>query len=416
MDLTKKQSANFNKMSKAEKDNYIKNIVTKSVKIKYPTNKEESNKYQYKFWPNQPVINNEKDMVYSKPIHEKLEKIEMPLNDIFDNVELQYQDICSESIMNNVLKYLNEAMVNDKLNIHYDKNYLNILLGTNKIILGLKKKDKTNLCGIICCGIKKFKVGCETNNFADVRILCLNKSLQNKRYSEFMINGLKNILLDKNINYGIFMTNRYIPIPISKIEIFYRPLNYSKLHTIGLCTTIDKKMLDYNITKYNLKNIIPTNIVKIDMTNICDVYNLYLEYCEKFYLYRQFTYLEFVDLINNNNNSAYALIKNSQEKKICEFFVYHKCYVKYKNNFVQCAELIMYSNVSVDYTASKILNIISQVAYCEKIDILLVGNNFESESSLKDVDGYYSELNKVNYINLYNWQYTKLDQNQIGFL
>lgn len=419
LNLNKKQSINFSKMSKNEKNAYIKNIIMNSTKIKFPTNESESKLYQYKFWNNQPCIKNENEMVFSKPIYEKLEKTIIS-EDLLGKFNISYsclKDISTDNEFINFSKFLNSQMNDDKklINYVYNEDYLNLILGNNNVIIYIKYNNK--ICGTIACSISNFRIGDKVAELACVKLLCLDKNIRNNRYSETLINLLKNTLIDKDIHYGIFLTNRYVPIPNSKIELCYRPLNYSKLYSCDFYKITDKKnekkAHEYNLNKYSLKNN-KLNIVAIDNTNMEKVYNLYCSYMEKFYLYKMYTFNEFSDFLNLKNNCSYGIL--DKDKNIIDFFVFGKCLLKYTKHDINCAVLLLYSNNSIEYTPTNIINYVAQTAFNNNLDIMLLYNNFENSETLNEVDGCYLKTNILNYINLYNWQYIKLKENQIGFI
>ena len=76
----------------------------------------------------------------------------------------------------------------------------------------------------------------------------------------------------------------------------------------------------------------------------------------------------------------------------------------------------MYSNNTTEYTPHQILNLVSQAAYNEKLDMLLLFDNFDNDIVINENDGYYLKTSKNSYINFYNWQFPKIDTNQIGYL
>lgn len=398
----------FLQLSKNEKNKYIKNMIIKSTKIKFPKNETESNLYDYKFWPSQPLLNNENEMNESNFIYEKLDKVCI---EKIDHLELSNLQLSNNTMANDILKLINENNGKD-FNIIYNTEHLNLLLGSDNIIIGLKFKDK--LIGVIFGSIKDYCL-CDKNvKIGVVKFLYINKLYHGKRYSEYLINGFKNELIDKNIYYCLFTSNRYIPVPISKIDKYYRPLNYKKLCNTQFCTTKDKKIFSYNKEKYKLDQDISHLIVNINENNVDNIFNIYLEYMEKFYLYEHFSLNKLKEIIKNKHVSVYGLL--NKDNIIVDFFMYFNAKARHNNIDISYADLLFYTNVSVEYTPNKILNIISKVAHDEKNDMLILNNNLESNNVLEEVDSYYSKLNMANYIYLYNWKTPKMNLNQIGYI
>ena len=413
MNLNKKQAEQFYKLNKKEKEQYIKNIIFNQTKIKYPINEEESKKYQYKYWNTQPVINNKNDMFTSNPIHQILEKVDYTLD---NNLKLLVLDN-NESNFNKINEFLNFNMnhKNDMFNIVYNDESLTTILGNEKIFVCLQKEN--NIVGLLGASIKTFRVNDKSQKMADVRILCLDRMFRGKRYSVKLFTFLRNHLVDYNIYNAIYMTNRYIPIPNSSIDLFFRPLNYQKLYKLNLLKKCDKKQFDYNVQKYGLNYSVP-NLIKINPQNCNEekyqnLYSLYNEYMEKFNLYQQLEFNEFCDLLNLN--CTYAIVDTSNN--IIDFFTFSKSTYKFQKTKLQCARLLMYTNVSVDYTSDQILNFLSKTAFTEeKLDGLFIFNNFDNNMAVSDNDCCYNRTPSFYYINMFNWQFPKINQNQIGFI
>lgn len=413
IEFNKKQAANFYKMSKNQKNEYIKNIVINSSKFKFPTNENESKKYQYKFWNSQPCIKDKQNMIFSQPIYDKLDKIIIPTEFNFDWCIFDKQN---EKQFDELIKFVDTNMNNDDnlINYIYDKDYLEFLLGTNNLTICLKSKDK--IVGTIVSTIKNYRLGDKTCQMSFVKLMCLDKNYRGKRFCEILINLLRNCLIEKNIHHSIYLTNRYIPIPNSKLELYYRPLNFTKLYEYGFYKINDKynenKAFKYNLDKFMLKNK-NSNIIRISDDNINTIYELYCEYMQKFCLYDFMTNSEFYNWVQSKNIHVYGII---DDNNIVDFFIFNKCVLKYGKYNIPAANLLLYSNVSIEYTITNILDFISQTAFNDGAYLLLLSNNFENSNILEDVDSLYSKTNIINYINLYNWQYTELNENQIGLI
>jgi len=279
--------------------------------------------------------------------------------------------------------------------------------------LTTKYNDKIN--GTIMCSIKNMRVGDKKIEMASVKLICVKHSQRNKRFFEHLVNLLRNTLVDMNVHYGMFLTDRYIPIPNSKLDLYYRPLNFHKLYTCDFFKIDDKKNLEkaynYNKNKFSLKKK-KIDAVRVDESNIDKIYQLYCQYMDKFYLYENMSQKEFTDFANENMTFA----MKDQKDNIVDFYIFGNCSIKHSNISLKAALLLIYSNNSVEYTPTNIVEHMSQTAFEKEYDLLLLYNNFESNVCLQEVDGQYLKTGNVSYVNFYNWKYTKLNQNQIGFL
>ena len=407
MNVSKKNV--FSELSPDEKKRYIRGIVAKHDKKKYPANENDASKHDYYFWSNLPHARHVTDMFYIGEASSDSTKCQID--------EDKYGEYVTEQtsvLSNDICSFLNIHMYDKTdLKIYYNTQYLDYLTGNDKCILLLKTKEDMKIIGVLCGGIKTFRIGSDELRLADVRVMCIHKNFRNNRLAEFMMKKYINIIIDTGLNKGIYFTDVYTHIPNTKLDLYYRPINYEKIFSCRLDKTLDKKLYEYNLGKYNRIKYVLKNIVPYEKNEHFEkIYELYLEYMNKYNIYWIMDKMNFDNIVSNN--MTYILTDNDNNP--LDFFVLGKIDAKYNKTKLKVSIMLLYTNNSVKHTVNNILSTATDISKKMDIDMMMVYNNLEFDEISKETDGDYIKTNTFRYINLYNWLYPKVNQVQIGFV
>lgn len=379
------------------------NKVAKLYK-QYPITEEESKSHVYNFWNEQPIINNKQHMIMSQPINNGLEKINNDLNsfDIYRVYDFS-QDI---------IDFLNDNHTPANINIIYTKEYIEILLGLNKIAFVVKKAN--NICGVIASGLKNYVLSTTTKNIADIRIFCIDHRMRRLGITEKIMNFYRNALIDLEIYHSVIHSNRYIPHPITLISMYIRPIAYKKLFNNRVISSRD---YSYDKELYSVAdkfNEIHSFVHKFDpkIHNLNTMYQLYVEFMNKFNISQLMNVEEFSCLINSN--LTYVVM--DQDGNINDLFVLHSCQAKINNNKISAAMLILLTNISTSHTIGDILDYSSKMAHINRKYIFMTYDNFGLYDYLSDVDVPYIKSENYRFIYTYNWEHPQITSNQLGFI
>lgn len=411
----KNKVSKFNQLSNIEKKIYIKNIIKKYDAKQYPINEHTASAHEYLFWNKQPCPKKESDMFHNGSIIQNgISDVNFSGNHIdeasYANYVIEYNTLDVDEICN----FLNIHMYyKNDLKIMYNSGYIQNLLGSNIYSLILKSTDDMKIIGILGGGVKKYKVGNSELELGDVRILCVHKNYRDMGLAEYMMSKYIEKMAEISVNNGIYLTNMYTPIPNSKMELYYRPINYEKIKNSGLYRTSDKKLHEYNmekydVVKYKLDNIMPY----IEKKHSDHLYELYTEYMNKYNVYWIMDRKYFNKFLSDNHTFVFT----DKNKNPVDFVTFQKISVKYNKTLFSTALLLIYTNNSTEYLSCNILNTISYTIKEMGMDMLLLYNNFDSNVLFGEADGFYIKTNVYKYVNFYNWLYPKICTNQIGFI
>lgn len=353
------------------------------------------------FWDKQPIRKNENEMIFSRKIYDKLLKfnIESLKNSItFDTINYDDNIDLIVSFLNN------NSNNNSSLYFKYTHEYIDILIGNNKIVHIMKKKNV--VIGILICGLKKYIIGNKNITMKTGKILAISKSLRNQDYSKYLIKYSINKSIENNIYHGIIFTNKVIKTPNISSNLYYIPL--TKRYTY------DNKLVKMiNIHNTRIKNYY--NLARrMNYDDIPILYNKYNEYMDKYSIYEELTYDEFKKLLNMKNNNCYVIIDDNEE--IEDFILLHELNIKLNRLDTKSSLLLLYTNTSLNYTSNKIINIAASISLDEKYDIFMLYDNLDNHIYIDDKYNLSIKLNEIRNINLYNWEYRKLKNNEVGYI
>lgn len=384
-----------------------------------------NNQKSHTFWNNQPVSQNTINMVFSRCIKDQLDKQEVKSLGPLEFVELAANNIeeMVEFMNNNYydskVEYVkaNNAFSTKKYNMQFTPNILNIILGPNNYVLGMRLKMNNMLVGMISGFPQKYQLKDKTATCYDISLICVDKRLRCKQTCNNLIMEFYNRILEKGYKNGIYTTNREVPTPCSKISVYKRPLNPSKLYDLGYFEISDKTIVEKIIDRYTIIRKLPDNIVKMDNNMIKDIYDLYTEYMERFDLHAIYTMDELNKVLTTTGVNTYVIydktLKRNNQNKIIDFFSFYTYDIEINKTIVKSARLYLHTILSDELTARRMTEYVSIAAHVEGMDLLYLTNTMELNEVLSDVDNNYV-YDSDYYVNMYNWEIPVMKPDQIS--
>lgn len=407
--MNKSKAHLFSKLDENNKKIHIQNIINKYNSKQYPINEKASLKHNYIFWSKLPHAKKESDMFSVGQISNDNTEIEID-SEKYSEYIIEY----TNAITDELCSFINIHMYRKTdIKLYYDMTYLDYLMGNNKQIFVLKTKKDMKIAGTICGGIKTFKVGRDELKLSDVRVLCVHKNLRDNRLAELLMKTYINKMKCSQVNEGIYFSNMYTSIPNTKLDMYYRPINYSKIKNCGLYRTSDEKLHEYNEEKFTKMKYVVKNVVPYEKDKHLDkIYELYVEYMNKYNIYCVLDKTNFSNLVSNNVSYVFIDAQNNPS----DFFVLGKMNAKYNKTSLKISMVLLYTNNSTEYMTGNIMNTASSISKKLDFDMMMMYDNYSLDELTKETDGYYIKTNIFRYINLYNWLYPKVNSNQIGFI
>ena len=316
-----------------------KNYLADTNTIKSPRTEEESKGWKYNFWCDEPLNKNVCD-------------------EFKDDIKLSenYKEEFVDSISIDIVKFINQNYNNysekNRNAVVFNTEYIEWLFGKNKITYILKYKE--NICGIINAEIVDMINYGSIDKMANVNFVCTPKSERGKKLFIVLVKKIRTALSERNIKYGTFVDNVYLPKPAATIERYWRSINepekyITKIKNYGVVSdpTVENKI---NYLKNNFKrlsdDLFDMRIAKEDEYN--KIYDIYKSYISRRYKFGEiYSYEEFVHKFKNSNVvSTYVLLKKG---KIVDFISIVKTQRLVNGEFFNFGTITMYSSDQIHF-------------------------------------------------------------------
>jgi glycylpeptide N-tetradecanoyltransferase len=387
--------------------------------IRYPINEQQSEIWNYKYWKNQPVKLNKKQMLVSRSIQDKLELEDVNIASIYELVDI---DLNNDTEMNTVSEFLKSNYIENltnKFRTVYSKDLIKWSIGSTGLIIGLKLKYNGILVGTIASNIIKTQIKNKVVELGNINYLCIDSRIRQKGYAEKLMTEMKNRLINNGYNSAIFSTDRYVPTPIIRMRQFHRPLNYEKIANLSyaevnknsLSGTDKDTILSDLIDKYKITQKMPSNIIKMDLSHIEQCYKLYNSYMDRYDLHNIYTLAEFINIFSNSDLVSTYVVLGTNDK-VKDFFSFYKTESIKSNTTVKCANMLIYTLKGLDYTVRKIMDYMAIAAHTEGMDVLNGTDQMENKELFGDPNNEFLPDDYL-YYNLYNWECPQLLLGQV---
>lgn len=308
-------------------------------KKKYPRTEEESKKWIYEFWNNEPINKN-----IFEQFNDDVKLTENYKEEIVDNINLDIVKFINQNYNNYSEENRNATVFNTE--------YIDWLFGKNRITLMIKYKE--NICGIINAEIVDMINYGSIDKMANVNFVCTLKSERGGKLFIVLVKKIRTLLSNKDIKCGTFIDDVYLPKPASNIERYWRSINnpekyVSKIQNYGTVgdTMIENKI---NYLRNNYKqlsdDLFEMRIVKESEYNI--IYDIYKSYIMRRYKFGEiYSFEEFVYKFKNSNIvSTYVLLKKG---KIVDFISFVKTQRLVNGELFNFGTITMYSSEQVHF-------------------------------------------------------------------
>lgn len=389
-----------------------------------PTTLEESKLWDYTFWKTQPVTQLDTIIALPRVINSNLVKSEEVIR-MIKPYEWFRIDINNDSQMNDVVTFLNKYYVADKnknkcYNQVFTKEYLRWELGDRAYINCIMpyNTDTSKIGGVICATVREMQLFNLSTDVAYVTHMCLHPKLRDNRLTELFVQETVRQMGTLNCQIGYFTTTNYVPTPVCRSDIYYRPINYEKLYNNGFVRLDKDKMSDLPlaIAEYTV-NKAANRGVKLTEQYVEAAYELVCNYQEKYNLYEKYTLEQFIKtFLDNSVVSSYVILNSDDE--VLDFYSYVKYDVKSltkQDVTINCARMHLYT--STEITPLTIFKSAIISASLENVDMLVCTEVMENMEVVYDnVNKFLKNtmtLGSYQYYNFYNWECPELSPEQV---
>lgn len=416
----------------------------------YPTSFREAKEHKYNFWKNKPVPkvgsylsmrNGPIDKNYGKDgLYKSTEPIKVPPLEwrLLKNSEDGYDKLVNHTtLFLNKYDYIEE---NENYRPLLTPDHVRLMLGSNGEILALMYK--TTMVGVIGWCTQSIKINKNSENVTHVKFICVHPKYRQKYDKKGKLvedGGIVNALLDETLrrvcsdieqnteqntekdnNYGMFFTERFVPHPFTATRRYYRPLNYSKLlkHKFTLLEGDEKQ-----IHKRFLDSTEPAAYYhKATKDDLDSMLNVYEKYREMFNVSLNLNRNDLEILLFNPVVRTYVM-KSKSTNKVIDFVsvVLQDKQINQEKDTIRSAHLFLYT---CDREDPSLLgtNLIRLLLRDEKLDLLYVNDTNQSrdmvlsytkhpdtdsdeeEDGNKTYDMLFMKDHRKMYVNLFNYK------------
>ena len=392
------------------------------------------NKTQNTFWVNQPIFNESKTMIFSRPIQEKLANQPVDFGSTYIVSKL---DINNDQQLGEVIDFLNnnyydktipmvkanETFNTKRYSLIFNKSLFKFITGNNSTTICVRLAYNNILVGVISGYPQRYQLKNKQQELIDTTILCVDKRLRSKSITSKLLTEFRNQFTDGNLKSGIFNSNRNIPNPLCKITTYQRPLTPDRLNEMGYFDIKDKSIIHKVIDKYTIIRKLPDNIKKATPSMFNKLHALYSEYMEKFDVHAIYTVDQLQTILQNEIVSTYVIYDkkvptgNRTDADIIDFFSFYNYNTQYDMssdaNIIKSARLFIHTILSNDITTRRLTEYAAIAAHSELCNMFYITNTMELNEVLSDIDNHYS-YDSDYYVNMYNWELPSMKPEQIS--
>ncbi|AYV83552.1 MAG: N-myristoyltransferase [Hyperionvirus sp.] len=392
--------------------------------LDHPTTKEEAKNWDYKFWSNRlvPKLDEPSPLVGIIDAQLKDHIVNEPIK-MFEPYEWFKLDSNSNlgEVVTFLNKYYNADSSKDEFRPHHTAEYMKWSLGEKFKIIGIRAANKIG--AVVAVTVKKLQVFSKLVDVGDVNYLCIHPHLREKGIAPKLIDEVIRQLASEGVIVGMFATDKYIPNPFCRTELYNRPLNYERLCNAGFIKLERNVSLDKAVSTCMIQYKNKQKVIKMDHTHHKTAYNLLCTYQDRYNVYRRYTFEEFLVAFSNSNIvSTYVILNDKNE--IDDFYSFYKLayhVLKYavqpkKTNvpeFINAAYMNIYTSLNV--TQLTIFKAALLSARDEGMDIFICSDMMENLDVLFDNVSKFTKGSKYLHYNFYNMKCPEISPQQVCF-
>ncbi|ODV88861.1 hypothetical protein CANCADRAFT_57947 [Tortispora caseinolytica NRRL Y-17796] len=218
-------------------------------------------KSQHKFWKTQPVPEYDEvsKVKESGPIeHKMLEDVRKTPYELHKDFKWCEIDLDGPEL-NELHDLLNQNYVEDidsTLRFAYSHAFLRWALHPPgwkpEWLLGVRASESNRLVAFIAATPTTLIVRGETIKSVEINFLCIHKKLRSKRLAPLLIKEITRRVNLHDIWQALHTSGTIIPTPVSTCRYYHRPLNWTKLYSVGFSSlppgsTVAKMEVAYSL-------------------------------------------------------------------------------------------------------------------------------------------------------------------------
>lgn len=305
------------------------------------TDEQQKEMKDYKFWKTQPVPKFNEEIDSEGPIEVKtVEQIStepLPLLKEFEWADL---DLNTDSDREEVFKLLYENYVEDAdstFRFKYSTEFLNWALKPPGYVkewhVGVRVKGSGRLIGFIAGIPTDLRIRENLVKAVEINFICVHKKLRSKRLAPVLIKEVTRRVNLKGIFQALYTAGVVLPSPISTCRYNHRPINWSKLHSVGFSYLPEGVTKTQMVAKYalpstgKLANFRPMTAADFDQVS-----SLFTKFQRKYELIQEFTPEELrhwlvgdESIINDESKKVVFsyVVEDPQSGKITDFISFY---------------------------------------------------------------------------------------------
>jgi ribosomal protein S18 acetylase RimI-like enzyme/predicted DNA-binding protein YlxM (UPF0122 family) len=405
--------------------------------LTHPKTKEESVRWNYKYWKTQPVTQIGSNASLPKLINNQILTEIKEQSKMLQPYEWKDFDLNNATDMDEILKFINKYNVseeNSKFQYVHTKDSIKSMLSHNQhkgYIFGVTTNSSetnananTNIIGgIICYTVKRLQLFDLTKEVGTVKYIGVHPKLREKGINKMLMNEVVRRLKLLNIEIGSFKTDVYIPTPICKVEYYQRPINYKKLYETGYVKLDNVEELKTAIDDYSIHSTAKSRGVKLcdqPIDKIKQAYDILCDYQDKYNIYEKYTLEEFIHTFMNSKTISSYIIMSDDGTTVQDFYSYSKYTIrpikldpKNLNNTLRVAKIHTYT--STEITPLTIFKSAIISANNESCDLFISTDIMENLEILYDNFNKFVKGDTYIYYNFYNWECAELAPEQLCY-
>jgi len=288
-------------------------------------------------------------------------------------------------------------------------------------VIGVRVSKNKKLVGFISGIPVKTVVNGESMVMAEIDFLCVMAKLRTKRLAPVLIKEITRRINAKNVWQAIYTIGKYLPMPISESNYYYRTLNYKKMSDINFVTIPPKSNLKRQEKIYKLPDALTIpgirKMVKKDAKQILPLLKAYLS---KFAIYPDFSVKELKHLLVPRSNvvDTYVVEEsvNEKEKKITDFVSFYTvdCGVLKHEAVAQYKGAYVFYYASTKTSVTELVKQALIAASNSGHDIFFCLNIMENKQFFEELK-FTKGSGKLMYY-LYNYATKNIPSEQLGFV
>uniref|UniRef100_A0A6G6AD97 glycylpeptide N-tetradecanoyltransferase n=1 Tax=Borely moumouvirus TaxID=2712067 RepID=A0A6G6AD97_9VIRU len=348
------------------------------------------------FWNEQPIKLSTSDNISIIDKNITRVNIELPDGFSFKTLDPRYLD--------DVYDLLNNHYIEDPdkiIRLVYPKDFLYWYLRyiPPGFAIGLIYKNK--LVGMITALFMDMIIFNKELKTPYVNLLCVQKKIRKYGMTTYLINELKNRLIDKNIPYSFFTTIKKIPNNFSTTNDYAIPINYKRLKKVGFLVDDIKPLPE---VKYNYLKLMKST----DIQSVCSKLNNFLQKLDVKPFFNKDSTKHF---ILPRKNIVYTFVKYENDNvtdMISAYKIYYYCLEHKKMLSVAFLSFYFYETMNITDLVLMFLDKLKDYGF----DQLIFRNTFNnSEINITK----FLTCGELNYY-LGNIHMKKIDSKNITFL